>query len=86
MVLAGKGQDKNITNTIVGWKEVGINLGRADPSVNEVREGVTQVLADKKFKRNAVAMSKHFERYDLGKIFDDVIQGVVRKRKKQQAE
>jgi hypothetical protein len=43
MVLAGKGQDKNVTNTIVEWKEVGINLGRANPSVDEIREGVMTI-------------------------------------------
>jgi UDP:flavonoid glycosyltransferase YjiC (YdhE family) len=81
IVLAGKGQDKNVTNLIVKWKEVGINLGRGDPSVDEVHKGVMRVLVDRKHKRNAVAMSKTFERYDLGKVFDDVIQGVVRKWK-----
>jgi UDP:flavonoid glycosyltransferase YjiC (YdhE family) len=82
MVLAGKGQDKNVTNTIVEWKEVGINLGRANPSVDEIREGVMTILRDTKYKRNAVAMSKIFERYEMGSIFDDVIQGVIKKWRK----
>ena len=79
MVLAGQGQDKNVTNTIVEWKEIGVNLGRMDPSVDEIRQGVAKVLGDKKYKNNAVAMSKNFARYDTGKVFDRVIQGAVRK-------
>jgi UDP:flavonoid glycosyltransferase YjiC (YdhE family) len=78
MVLAGEGQDKNLTNAIVAWKEVGINLGRMDPSVEAVREAVTEVLEDAKYKRNAAAMSREFGKYDTGTVFDNVIQGVVR--------
>jgi UDP:flavonoid glycosyltransferase YjiC (YdhE family) len=78
MVLAGEGQDKKLTNAIVAWKEVGINLGRMNPSTKEVRDGVTEVLEDAKYKRNAAAMSKAFGKYDMGLVFDKVIQKVVR--------
>jgi UDP:flavonoid glycosyltransferase YjiC (YdhE family) len=78
MVVAGQGQDKNVTNAIVELKEVGINLGRMNPSVDEIREGVTKVLENAKYKRNAVAMSKNFEKYDMGSVFDRVIQGVLK--------
>jgi UDP:flavonoid glycosyltransferase YjiC (YdhE family) len=62
MVLAGTGRDKTVTNTTVEWKEVGINLRRMDPSVDEIREGVAKVIQDEKYKRNAVAMRKNSER------------------------
>jgi UDP:flavonoid glycosyltransferase YjiC (YdhE family) len=78
MVVAGKGQDKTVTNAIIDWKEVGVNLGRQDPSVDEVREGIVKVLEDKKYKRNAVAIKDAFETYDMSVVFDRVIQGVVR--------
>jgi UDP:flavonoid glycosyltransferase YjiC (YdhE family) len=78
MVLAGEGQDKNLTNAIVAWKEVGINLGRMNPSVEAVREAVVEVLEDAKYKRNAAAMSREFGKYDMGTVFDNVIQGLVR--------
>ena len=78
MVLAGQGQDKNLTNTIVEWKDIGINLGRMDPSVDEIREAVTKVLEVGKYKRNAVAMSRNFERYDMGSVIDRVIQDEIR--------
>jgi UDP:flavonoid glycosyltransferase YjiC (YdhE family) len=76
LVVAGQGQDKNITNTIVEMKEVGVNLGKQNPSVKEIREGV---LEDKKYKRNAVAMSANFKRYDMATAFDEVIQDAVKK-------
>jgi UDP:flavonoid glycosyltransferase YjiC (YdhE family) len=78
MVLAGQGQDKNVTNTIVEWKELGINLGRMNPSVGEIRDGVAKVLDLAKYKRNAVAMSGKFRRYDVGRVFDGVVQSEVR--------
>jgi UDP:flavonoid glycosyltransferase YjiC (YdhE family) len=78
MVLAGQGQDKNVTNTILEWKELGINLGRMDPSVDEIREGVSKVLDDTKYRENSVAMSRNFKRYDLGTVFDGVIQDEIR--------
>jgi UDP:flavonoid glycosyltransferase YjiC (YdhE family) len=79
LVVAGQGQDKNVTNTIVEMKEVGVNLGKQNPSVNEIREGVVKVLEDKKYKRNAVAMSANFKRYDMATAFDEVIQDAVKK-------
>lgn len=60
MVLAGQGQDKNLTNTIADWKEVGVNLGTMRPSVDAIRDGVAKVLEDVKYKHNAVTMSKNF--------------------------
>jgi UDP:flavonoid glycosyltransferase YjiC (YdhE family) len=79
MVLAGEGQDKNLTNAIVAWKEVGVNLGRMNPSVGEVHDAVTEVLKATKYKRNAAAMSREFGKYDMGTVFDSVIQSVIRK-------
>lgn len=58
---------------------MGINLGRMDPSVNAIRDGVAKVLDDAKYKDNAVEMSRNFRRYDVQKVFDGVIQSEVRK-------
>jgi UDP:flavonoid glycosyltransferase YjiC (YdhE family) len=79
LVVAGQGQDKNVTNTIVDMKEVGVNLGNQNPSVDEIRTGVAKVLEDKKYKRNAVAMSANFKKYDMATAFDEVIQGAMKK-------
>lgn len=87
MVVAGKGQDKAITNSILELKELGVNLKKLDPSVDEIREGVGKVLGDKKYKRNVEALSKRFDDYDMGTVFDRVVQGAVKEwaRKKRVA-
>jgi hypothetical protein len=79
MVLAGQGQDDKSTNTILEWNQLGINLGRMDPRVAEIRERVATVLDDTKYRRNAVEMSINFKRYDVGRVFDAVVQKEVRK-------
>jgi UDP:flavonoid glycosyltransferase YjiC (YdhE family) len=78
MVLAGQGQDDKSTNTILEWNQLGINLGRMDPRVAEIRERVATVLDDTKYRRNAVEMSINFKRYDVGRVFDAVVQKEVR--------
>jgi UDP:flavonoid glycosyltransferase YjiC (YdhE family) len=79
MLVAGTGQDKNVTNVLVEVKGVGVNLGTQKPSVHEIREGVEKVLGEEKYKRNAVAMSEVFKTYDMATVIDDVIQEEVEK-------
>ena len=78
MVLGGEGQDKGVTNNLVQWTGVGINLGSRAPGAEKIRESVSIMIDDKSFKRRAVEMSRKFEKYDLGTVFDGVIQKVVK--------
>jgi UDP:flavonoid glycosyltransferase YjiC (YdhE family) len=79
-IVAGTGQDKVVTNNLVEYTGVGINLRSKTPSVESIREAVDKVLDDGKYKFNAaVRMSKKFEEYDVGSVFDGVIQEEVRK-------
>ncbi|CAO2647449.1 Nn.00g083710.m01.CDS01 [Neocucurbitaria sp. VM-36] len=78
VVLGGEGQDKGLTTNLVQWTGVGINLGSRAPGVEKIRESVSIVIDDKSFKRRAVEMSSKFEKYDLGTVFDGVIQKVVK--------
>jgi UDP:flavonoid glycosyltransferase YjiC (YdhE family) len=52
-------------------------VGKA-PGVDSIRDGVSKVLDDQKYRQNAVKMSKLFEQYDVGKVFDGFIQYAVR--------
>jgi UDP:flavonoid glycosyltransferase YjiC (YdhE family) len=79
MLVAGTGQDKNVTNVLVEMKEVGVNLGTQNPSVHAIRDGVAEVLGNEKYKRNAVAMSEVFKTYDMATVIDGVIQEEVKK-------
>ncbi|KAF1848168.1 glycosyltransferase family 1 protein [Cucurbitaria berberidis CBS 394.84] len=77
VVVAGDGQDKVITNNVVHVTGVGINLGNRTPGVEKIREGVSKVLEDVGYKWRVVEMSKKFKKYDVGSVFDAVIQRVV---------
>jgi UDP:flavonoid glycosyltransferase YjiC (YdhE family) len=79
VVVAGYGQDKLVTNNLVEYTGVGVNLRSKTPSVEAVREGVNRILDDEKYKLNAVTISRMFEKYDVGTVFDKVIQGEVMK-------
>lgn len=78
MVVSGLGQDKATTNSIVHWSGVGINLGERSPSVDQIGLAVKEVLANEKYAQKAKTLSKEFEKYDLAKVFDTVVQDVVR--------
>ena len=78
-IVAGYGQDKLVTNNLVEYTGVGINLRSKTPSVESIREAVDKVLDGGKYKLNAVRMSRKFEEYEVGTVFDNVIQEEVRK-------
>ncbi|KAH7353160.1 hypothetical protein BKA66DRAFT_553835 [Pyrenochaeta sp. MPI-SDFR-AT-0127] len=78
LVVAGTGQDKILTNNLVQWTGVGINLRNLTPSVEAIRDGVCKVLDDGTYKSKAVQMSKDFEKYNLGEVFDRVIQQALK--------
>jgi UDP:flavonoid glycosyltransferase YjiC (YdhE family) len=79
LVVGGIGQDKDLTNIIVDMNEVGINLGTPKPTVDQLHDGAARVLDDPKYKANALAMSRNFAKYDVGQVFDGVIQSEARK-------
>jgi UDP:flavonoid glycosyltransferase YjiC (YdhE family) len=78
-IVAGTGQDKVTTNNLVEYTSVGIKLRSKTPNVESIREAVDKVLDEGKYKLNAVKMSRKFEEYDVGSVFDAVIQGEVRR-------
>lgn len=78
MVVSGIGQDKATTNAIVEWSGVGINLGVQRPSVEAIKSAVKKALSHDEYKQKVVKLSKHFEDYDVGKVIDGLIRGVVK--------
>lgn len=75
-----------MTNTILEWKEAGVNLGTRSPTVEALRIGVSKALDDGRYKQNAVALSKAIGRYDISKVFDGVVQTAVREWKEKRDE
>lgn len=83
LVVGGEGQDKAITNAIIEWCGVGVHIGGRSPGIQKIREGLQKILEDDSYTRKAVAMSEHFNKYDVGTVVDGVIQEVVRDWAKQ---
>jgi UDP:flavonoid glycosyltransferase YjiC (YdhE family) len=77
-VVAGEGQDKHVTNSIIEFTGVGINLKTQRPAAADIGAAVERVLTDGEFKAKAQRMSEVYEKYDVGKAFDGVIKDVVR--------
>jgi len=87
LVVAGTGQDKAVTNAIIDYTGVGVNLGTKNPTPEDIGVAVNKVLADGDFKAKAQKMSKVYEKYDVGEVFDGMIKDVVRdfQRRKQES-
>ena len=79
LVVAGEGQDKAVTNAIVQWSGVGLNIGDRSPGLDKIREGIELVLENSSYKIKADKMRRNIARYDVGAVVDGVIQNVVHK-------
>lgn len=78
MVVAGSGQDKAITNTLVEWTGAGINLESRKPGVQNIRNAVAAVLDNDGIKQKVSALSEEYGNYDLSKVLDQSVQDIVR--------
>jgi UDP:flavonoid glycosyltransferase YjiC (YdhE family) len=78
MVVSGIGQDKATTNAIVEWSGVGINLGVQKPGAEAIKSAVKKALGHDEYKQKAVKLSKRYEDYDIGKVIDGLVRGVVK--------
>ncbi|KAF1948264.1 UDP-Glycosyltransferase/glycogen phosphorylase [Byssothecium circinans] len=78
MVVSGTTQDKPETNAIIEYTGVGINLRLQQPGADKIRDAVGEILRDEKFKMNVKAMSEKYEKYDVGREFDQVVSDAVR--------
>jgi UDP:flavonoid glycosyltransferase YjiC (YdhE family) len=85
MVVSGVSEDKATTNAIVQWSGVGINLGEQSPGAEKIREAVAKILEDNSYQNKAKTLSKEYEKYDVEKSFDGVIQNAYRDWRKKKA-
>lgn len=77
LVVAGEGQDKAVTNAIVQWSGVGLNIGDRSPGLDKIREGIELVLENSSYKTKADEMRLNIARHDVSAVVDGVIQDVV---------
>jgi UDP:flavonoid glycosyltransferase YjiC (YdhE family) len=78
MVVAGAGQDKAVTNTLVEWAGVGINLESRQPGVEKIRNAVAEILNDDGIRQKVSAISEEYRNYDLSEVLDQTVQNIVR--------
>ncbi|KAL1653330.1 hypothetical protein SLS61_004207 [Didymella pomorum] len=78
VVVSGEGQDKAVTNAIIQWSGVGVDIGGRSPGIENIRKSVEKVLSRTSYKKKAEAMGQSFARYDISTVVDTVIQDAVR--------
>ncbi|RAL13302.1 UDP-Glycosyltransferase/glycogen phosphorylase [Aspergillus homomorphus CBS 101889] len=61
MVIAGTGQDKAEVSMRGEWAGIAANLRSNTPSIEDIREGVTKVIGDDRFKRRCLAIKQENE-------------------------
>lgn len=77
LIVAGAGQDKAVTNALVEWTKVGINLGCRRPGAKRIAEAVNKILGDSKFALKANEMGSIYDQYDIGNVVGSLIETVV---------
>ncbi|MGU3451941.1 glycosyltransferase [Methylobacterium sp. 391_Methyba4] len=83
IVSAGTTEDKAEVNARIDWSGVGINLATNAPRVEDLREAITKVLAEPRFRERANAMAQSFAARDavtgfLSAIDELACSGMVR--------
>ncbi|WP_128545883.1 glycosyltransferase [Larkinella soli] len=86
MVTAGVHEGKNEIAARVGYFKLGVNLNTERPTAAQIRRSVEQVLADKQYRKNMVAMSEEFRKYNAGLLCEQYIAELVESRRMPQPE
>ncbi|KAI1407636.1 glycosyltransferase family 1 protein [Hypoxylon sp. FL1857] len=74
MVVAGEGMDKTENARRVAWTGIGVDLGCAQPSAEQVREGVERVLQDEQFTKRVRELQQESKDIDcFGMIHDELL-------------
>lgn len=78
IVSAGTTEDKAEVNARIGWSGVGINLATNAPQVGDLREAITKVLSEPRFRERASAMAQSFAARDAATGFLSAVDELVR--------
>ncbi|KAI1080707.1 glycosyltransferase family 1 protein [Whalleya microplaca] len=74
MVVAGEGMDKTENSRRVAWSGIGVDLGCATPSPEQVREGVERVLQDPSFTKRVKELKAESEAIDcFGMVHEELL-------------
>ncbi|KAJ4346915.1 uncharacterized protein N0V89_010848 [Didymosphaeria variabile] len=78
MVISGVGQDKAVVGALADFTGVGINLEAQEPGAERIKEAVEKILNEPSYRTKAKELSKAYDRYDMQREFDSLVQDVVR--------
>ncbi|KAI0835866.1 glycosyltransferase family 1 protein [Hypoxylon sp. FL0890] len=74
MVVAGEGMDKTDNSRRVTWAGIGVDLGCAQPSAEQVRQGVERVLQDEHFTNRIRELQEESKKLDcFGMIHNELL-------------
>lgn len=80
MVVAGEGMDKTENSRRVAWSGIGVDLGTATPSAEQVRDAVESVLRDERYARRVRELQKESEEIDCFDIVHREVLKAIKER------
>ncbi|KAI1654014.1 glycosyltransferase family 1 protein [Daldinia decipiens] len=80
MVVAGEGMDKTENSRRVAWSGIGVDLGCAKPSVEQVRGAVERVLEDERFTKRVRELQKQSQEIDCFGIVHSELVRIMKTR------
>ncbi|KAI0378476.1 glycosyltransferase family 1 protein [Hypomontagnella monticulosa] len=80
MVVAGEGMDKTENSRRVAWSGIGVDLGCAKPTTEQVKKGVERVLQDERFVRRIVELQQESEEIDCSATIHDELLRIMELR------
>jgi UDP:flavonoid glycosyltransferase YjiC (YdhE family) len=73
MVISGTTEDKPETAARAQWAGVGVNLQTSNPSAEQLRDAVDEVLGNERYKTRAVEIQAEMVKYDpMGVIIENI--------------
>ncbi|XXG99608.1 phospholipase C type enzyme [Hypoxylon texense] len=80
MVVAGEGMDKTENSRRVAWSGIGVDLGTATPSAEQVRDAVESVLRDERYTGRVRELQKESEEIDCFDIVHRELLKAIKER------
>jgi MGT family glycosyltransferase len=77
IVIAGETEDKAMISARVDWTGAGISLGTQDPTKEQIRSAVRNVLADGRYRERAQAIQQNFKEYNAPDAITKAVESLI---------
>jgi MGT family glycosyltransferase len=74
LVVAGQSEDKREVSARVGWSGVGINLRTQQPTPQQLKQAITQVLDNPAYRQRAAQIQAEIRQYQAPAIAADLLE------------